>query len=279
MIPDSQFAELKRYLDREATRINDVRFIANDPVQFPRRFERLPDIEIAALLSATIAWGNRTMICNNCNKMLQLMDNAPLEFVTDGAFELLPDQLNIHRTFFGRNLKHMLRGLRTIYHKYGSLDAFAAAHHVADDETPSWRLVELVNGVLADANNGMGDSRCLPLNLRTTALKRVNMALRWLVRDDGIVDMGVWRSIPKSRLFIPLDVHVGDTARALGLIDRRANDRRTVVELTNVRLRPIRSRHRRKMSRRHRLNLATQPPALITPNVLILQRFVVSLRY
>ena len=211
MIPDSQFAELKRYLDREATRINDVRFIANDPVQFPRRFERLPDIEIAALLSATIAWGNRTMICNNCNKMLQLMDNAPLEFVTDGAFELLPDQLNIHRTFFGRNLKHMLRGLRTIYHKYGSLDAFAAAHHVADDETPSWRLVELVNGVLA-----------------------VNMALRWLVRDDGIVDMGVWRSIPKSRLFIPLDVHVGDTARALGLIDRRANDRRTVVELTNV---------------------------------------------
>ena len=86
MIPDSQFAELKRYLDREATRINDVRFIANDPVQFPRRFERLPDIEIAALLSATIAWGNRTMICNNCNKMLQLMDNAPLEFVTDGAF-------------------------------------------------------------------------------------------------------------------------------------------------------------------------------------------------
>ena len=120
MIPDSQFAELKRYLDREATRINDVRFIANDPVQFPRRFERLPDIEIAALLSATIAWGNRTMICNNCNKMLQLMDNAPLEFVTDGAFELLPDQLNIHRTFFGRNLKHMLRGLRTIYHKYGS---------------------------------------------------------------------------------------------------------------------------------------------------------------
>ena len=60
------------------------------------------------------------------------------------------------------------------------------------------------------------------------------MALRWLVRDDGIVDMGVWRSIPKSRLFIPLDVHVGDTARALGLIDRRANDRRTVVELTNV---------------------------------------------
>ena len=234
MIPDSQFTELKRYLDSEATRINDVRFIANDPVQFPRRFERLPDIEIAALLSATIAWGNRTMICNNCNKMLQLMDNAPLEFVTDGAFELLPDQLNIHRTFFGRNLKHMLRGLRTIYHKYGSLDAFAAAHHVADDETPSWRLVELVNGVLADANNGMGDSRCLPLNLRTTALKRVNMALRWLVRDDGIVDMGVWRSIPKSRLFIPLDVHVGDTARALGLIDRRANDRRTVVELTNV---------------------------------------------
>jgi uncharacterized protein (TIGR02757 family) len=65
-------------------------------------------------------------------------------------------------------------------------------------------------------------------------LKRINMALRWLVRDDGIVDMGVWQSIPKSKLYIPLDVHVGNTARDLGLITRKANDRKTVVELTGI---------------------------------------------
>jgi len=87
---------------------------------------------------------------------------------------------------------------------------------------------------MADANGGATDSRCLPTNLTNTALKRINMALRWLVRDDGIVDMGVWTAIKPSQLFIPLDVHGGNTARALGLIDRRANDKKTVLALTSL---------------------------------------------
>ena len=92
----------------------------------------------------------------------------------------------------------------------------------------------------SEANGGTTDSQCLPTQLRNTALKRINMALRWLVRDDGIVDMGVWTAIPKSKLFIPLDVHVGDTARSLGMVERRANDKRTVLELTAMlrRMRP-----------------------------------------
>ena len=83
-------------------------------------------------------------------------------------------------------------------------------------------------------NGGAADSRCLPVNLKNSALKRVNMALRWLVRDDGIVDMGIWKSIPKSKLFIPLDVHVGNTARNLGLLSRKSNDRKSVEELTDT---------------------------------------------
>ncbi len=227
-----EYEGLRRLLDTEATRINSTDFIAADPVQFPRRFSDLRNIEIVALLSATIAWGNRKMICRNCEKMLALMDNQPYDYVADGAYEQIPDNLNIHRTFFGRNFKHFLRGLRRIYRHYGSVNDFAAANAVATDATPAWRLVELMLGELSEANGGLSDSRCLPLQLKNTALKRVNMALRWLVRDDGIVDMGVWSAIRPSQLFIPLDVHVGDTARALGLIDRRANDRRAVLDLT-----------------------------------------------
>ncbi len=229
-----QLASLKQYLDREATAINSVDFINNDPVQFPRRFEALRDIEIAALLSATIAWGNRKMICNNCEKMLAIMGGEPAAFVDEAAYEDLPDDLNLHRTFFARNLKYMMRGLKSIYDKYPSLNHFAAAHHVGDSEEPAWRLVELMQQHMADANGGATDSRCLPTNLTNTALKRINMALRWLVRDDGIVDMGVWTAIKPSQLFIPLDVHVGNTARALGLIDRRANDKKTVLALTSL---------------------------------------------
>ncbi len=228
---DLSINEIKELLDREAARINHPDFIANDPVQFPRRFEKLQDIEIAALLSATIAWGNRKMICANCEKMLALMDYQPYNYVMDRGYEDLPD-MNIHRTFFAKNLRHYLRGLRAIYSQHGSLQAFARQAGVAADEFPSWKLVEALNKVLADANDGAADCRCLPGNLESTALKRINMALRWLVRNDGIVDMGVWDVISPSQLYIPLDVHVGNTARQLGLVSRRANDRRTTVELT-----------------------------------------------
>lgn len=228
--------DLRELLDSEAARINSKEFIADDPVQFPRRFSDLRDIEISALLTSSIAWGNRRMICRDCNRLLALMDNRPYEFMADGAYEELPDDDNIHRTFFNRHLKYYLRGLRRIYSRHGSLQEFGRAAGIADSAAPSWKLIEAVNAELAEANAPAADSatasRCLPQNLRTTALKRVNMALRWLVRNDGIVDLGVWDVITPAQLYIPLDVHVGDVSRELGLLTRKADDRRSVVELT-----------------------------------------------
>lgn len=218
----------------EARRVNRPEFIADDPVQFPRRFTDPRDIEIAALLSALIAWGNRKMICRDADRLLCNMGHAPYAYMMDEGYEDFPDDTNIHRTFFGRNFKHLMRGLRAIYLRYGSLDAFAGAMRVGDDEAPAWALAAGMNAMIKEANGGLTDSRGLPQNLATTALKRLNMALRWLVRDDGIVDMGIWSSIPKSKLYIPLDVHVGNTARDLGLITRKANDRKTTSELTSL---------------------------------------------
>lgn len=225
--------DIKYLLDTEAARINNVAFIDRDPVRFPRRFETLQDIEITAFLSALIAWGNRKMICNNIEKLLGLMDNDPYKYVMEKGYEDLNPSINIHRTFFASHLQHFLRGLRKIYKEYGSLEAFSNANNVGKESAPAWKLVELINLVLED-ENGASSSRCLPLNLKQSALKRVNMALRWLVRDDGIVDMGVWKSIPKNKLFIPLDVHVGNVSRELGLLTRKANDRKSVEELTSV---------------------------------------------
>ncbi|MCH4156014.1 MAG: TIGR02757 family protein [Muribaculaceae bacterium] len=227
------FNNLRDFLDREALRINNTDFIANDPVQFPRRFERLQDIELVSFLSAAIAWGNRKMICNDCEKMLRIMENQPYDYVMDEAYEQLPD-MNIHRTFFAHNFRYMLRGFHAIFSKYGSLHGFAQACHVGNGYAPSWTLVGEMQKIFSEVNGGDTDSQCLPTQLKNTALKRINMALRWLVRNDGIVDMGVWTEIKPSQLFIPLDVHVGDTARALGMITRHANDRRTVCELTAI---------------------------------------------
>lgn len=225
-------------LQQEALHINSPEFINLDPVQFPRMFSRLQDIEITSLVCSAIAWGNRKMICRSCHRILAFMDHDPYHYVMDGAYEDLPDG-NIHRTFFAANLRHFLRGLHYIYRRFDSIDDFASAHHIAHDPTPPWALARAINSALAQANGGCGDSRCLPLNLHTTALKRLNMALRWLVRRDGIVDLGVWKSITPAQLYIPLDVHVGNVARQLGLLNRRSNDRRAAIDLTDT-LRTIR---------------------------------------
>lgn len=225
--------DIKELLDFEAHRINNPSFIERDPVQFPRRFEKLQDIEIMSFLASMVAWGNRKMICNNIEKMLELMDHDPFNYVMDKGYEDLDPRLNIHRTFFASHFQYFLRGLRKIYKKYGSVEEMNFQHRVGESSAPAWKMVEIMNEILKE-ENGESQSRCLPLNLNQSALKRVNMALRWLVRDDGIVDMGVWKSIPKSKLYIPLDVHVGNVSRELGLLERKSNDRKSVEELTGV---------------------------------------------
>lgn len=226
--------DIKELLDSEAKRINNPDFIDKDPVQFPRRFSRLQDVETVALLSAIIAWGNRKMICRDAERMLSLMDNEPYKYVMEEGYEDLDPAMNLHRTFFGRHFQYFLRGMHRIYKDYGSLDSFSAHVKAGDDKAPSWKLVGEMQKIMSDVNDGTTCSQCLPVNLDQTALKRVNMALRWLVRDDGIVDMGVWKSIPKSKLFIPLDVHVGNVSRELGLLSRKANDRKSVEQLTSI---------------------------------------------
>ena len=224
--------KLAERLLAEARRINRPEFIGEDPVQFPRRFSIQPDIEVTALLIACISWGKRTMIRRDAERLLDLTDCQPYRFMMERAYEDVDPALNIHRTFFGRDLQWYLRALRGIYKKHGTLENFCRHIGAGDAETPSWVLAEaMLNEALA-ANDGATCAQCIPTNLRTTALKRLNMALRWLVRDDGIVDIGVWKCIPKSKLFIPLDVHAGNTARELGLLTRKANDRRSVELLT-----------------------------------------------
>lgn len=224
---------LKDALDEAALRINRPEFIAEDPVQFPRRFTRLADIETAALVSSMIAWGNRKMICRNCDRILSLMADDPAAFTLEGAYEAIPDEMNLHRTFFGRDLKYLLRGLRRIFREHGSLDAFTASLGVEGRKEAPWLAAAALRDLLQEENGGEADSRCIPRLTETSALKRFNMALRWLVRDDGIVDLGVWNSIRPAQLHIPLDVHVGRISRQLGLLERKSNDRKAVEELTS----------------------------------------------
>ena len=237
----SDYEPVKELLDVLADKYNTEAFVADDPVQFARRFGDQRDAEIASLLVSSIAWGKRSMILRNADNMLALLGNEPYRFVLEGDIDAIGEG-NIHRTFFGRHFRHYLRALRMVYSRYGSLEDFAAAIGAPASEFPAWTIAEGLNSLFAEVDAAYplgGPNRCIPATPDTSALKRLNMALRWLVRDDGIVDLGMWKALKPAQLFIPLDVHSGDTARALGLLERRQNDRRAVVELTD-RLREFR---------------------------------------
>ena len=219
-------ALLKKELDRWHRKICTPDFIIYDPVQFPRSFSKRIDIEIAAFLSATIAWGRRDLILRSAQKMFALMEGGPAAFVMSGNYKKLKEY-NIHRTFFEDDLKYFCRGFKSCYAKYGNLEKlFASAPSV-------WEGIALFREEMAAANNGCYSKHIADPGRKEagSACKRINLALRWLVRE-GPVDLRLWKSIKPAALFIPLDVHVARTARRLGLLERKSNDKKAVIALT-----------------------------------------------
>ena len=222
---------LKDYLDELVAKNNTEAFIKGDPVQFPHRYSDKRDIEIVAFLVATIAWGNRKMILNSSNKMLELMGKSPYDYVMSGGWEKLEDGKCVHRTFFNRDLKYYCRGLKAIYEIPRSLEDI-----FFNEEHDVWMGIQKFRDLMAEANGETSKhisnpSCCEPK--KGSACKRLHMALRWLVRKDGIVDLGIWNRLSPKDLMIPLDVHVARVSRDLGLIDRKSNDRTTVEMLTS----------------------------------------------
>jgi uncharacterized protein (TIGR02757 family) len=216
---------LKADLDRLCPENEKPEFILTDPVQFPLMYKTREDIEIAAFLSATIAWGNRAMIIRSCERMFSLMGTSPYAFVMSGNYAKLKDR-SIHRTFFESDLKYFCRGLKSCYTKYKS----PASLFMSSDNV--WDGMALFRETMAKGNKGVYTKHIADPS-SNSACKRLNLALRWLVRK-GPVDIGLWKNISPASLYIPLDLHVGRTARRLGLIDpaRKSNDKKAVFALT-----------------------------------------------
>lgn len=219
-------AALKKELERWRRKIERPEFIAADPVQFPRRYTNRADVEIAAFLAATIAWGRRDLILRSAERMFARMGKSPGVFVMAGDYRQLKTRC-IHRTFFERDLGYFCRGFNACYAKYGDLENLFVKGMAEGGSI--WDGIALFRSEMAAANGGRGTKHIA--NPEVSACKRINLALRWLVRP-GPVDLGIWKKIPAAALHIPLDVHVARTARTLGLLHRKSNDKKAVIELT-----------------------------------------------
>ena len=116
--------ELKEFLDSKVLQYNQPEFIETDPIQIPHHFSKKEDIEISGFLTATISWGNRKSILKNANNLMQLMDNAPYDFICNhNANDLETLQTFVHRTFNGKDLAYFISALKHIYNTHNGLEA------------------------------------------------------------------------------------------------------------------------------------------------------------
>lgn len=223
-------AELKEFLDEKVLLYNHPKFIESDPIQIPHQFSLKEDVEIAAFLTATISWGNRKMIINNSKRMMDLMGNSPYDFVmshTDAQLEQLDGF--VHRTFNSLDFETFIKGLHHIYTSHGGLEtAFAKNQHPLSMQESISEFKKL----FFEINHQQRTTKHVSDPMQGSAAKRINMFLRWMCRNDTAgVDFGLWKSISPAALSCPLDVHSGNVARKLGLLTRKQNDGKALLEL------------------------------------------------
>ncbi len=229
-----EITDIKDFLEEKYDEYNRPEFIQTDPVQIPHMFSNPCDIEIAGFFAAIISWGQRKTIIRNGLMLMKFMDNNPYDFIVNANEHDLKVFKNFkHRTFNSTDAVFFCKSLKNIYSKYGGLKMLFEKSYIKHGS--------LKNAII-DFRKTFFE---IPYPYRTSkhisdihkgsAAKRVNMFLRWMVRkDDRGVDFGIWKSIPQSLLYIPLDIHTGTVARKLGLLKRKQNDWEAVEQLTEV---------------------------------------------
>jgi uncharacterized protein (TIGR02757 family) len=222
---------LKEILDELHDRFNRIDFIINDPISIPHKFNRKEDIEISGFFSAILAWGQRSQIIKSAGFLMQLMDLAPYDFIRYAS----PGDLNrlekfYYRTFQSIDALFFVQALREIYLNGGLEELFTSAYRAKGEIKDG--IIELYKSFLSVPHLNRSMKHIARVESGSSA-KRLNLFLRWMVRNDNRgVDFGLWKDIPSSALYIPLDVHSGRTARTLGLLNRKQNDWKAVQELT-----------------------------------------------
>lgn len=207
-------AAIKDTLIGWAHEYNDPKYFQEDPIAFPtvfmRRYEAgeavQADVEISALLAAHLAWGRRAMIVRDCERMFDEMAWKPYDYVMNGEYR--DENVSLHRTIKWSEFASICERLRKLYSVRESLEGMTD--------------MEIRCSVF-----GQKEDRKAPN-------KKINMMRRWMVRDDGKVDLGLWKASDKKDLILPLDVHVYDQASALGLTSRRQKDIVTAMEITDA---------------------------------------------
>ncbi|MBP9103728.1 MAG: TIGR02757 family protein [Chitinophagaceae bacterium] len=221
---------LKDFLNKKVELYNQPTFIANDPICIPHLFAKKQDIEIAAFFAAIFAWGNRSTIIQKSKELMKLMDNAPYDFcLKHSVKELKSVSAFKHRTFNTTDLLYFIDFLKFHYSKHKSLETAFTIH----GETVEEMLTGFHHYFFSLEHVPDRTKKHIATPERKSSCKRLNMFLRWMVRQDNKgVDFGIWKKISPAELICPIDVHVARVAKRLNILTRKQTDWQAAVELT-----------------------------------------------
>lgn len=226
--------KLIAFLNEAVRRYNTVDFIADDPISVPHRFSKLQDREITGFWAATLAWGQRKTIIQSTNRLVELMDDAPYDFIVNHLEQDRTRFLDFkHRTFQATDTLWFLEFFQNYYRKNASLETAFSRHLQLGDTTTENALRGFHRDFFDHPFAPERTRKHVATPERGSTCKRLNMFLRWMVRHDAAgVDFGLWKNIRPAQLLIPLDIHVERVARRLGLLQRKQTDWLAMLELT-----------------------------------------------
>jgi uncharacterized protein (TIGR02757 family) len=231
-------ARIKQALERLYEKYNHRRLIEPDPLQFVYHFSEPADREIAGFLAAALAYGRVQQIEKSLGRLFALMGKSPYAFVRRFDAHARTQLRDFkHRFTTGEDLADLLELLQRVLEEFGSLEAYFARSYGSGDATVIPALSQFCDSLCAayarkhGGRVSSGLKYLLASPTRHSASKRLNLFLRWMVRDDD-VDTGLWTSVDKARLIVPVDVHVGRLCKILGFHDRKTISLAAAMEIT-----------------------------------------------
>lgn len=233
---EEEVLKLKPFLDEWVKRIEIPSYIDSDPVLFMHAFNDKADQMLAGFFAAIMAWGRRDIVIRKVQDLLDRMDNRPAEFIgnfsdRDAArFEGFK-----HRTFKPVDIKWIVKILRKTILRYESFEGFwTFCHQKAQKKEQPLMTIFHEEFFAQHPESPQRTRKHISNAAKKSSCKRLNLFLRWAIRNNSPVDLGLMNFMDSSHLMIPLDVHVARQARRLGLMSRRYNDWKAVKELTGI---------------------------------------------
>ena len=236
--PGERSAEIKDVLERLYEKYNHRRLVKPDPLQFLYRYSDRDDVEVVGLLASALAYGRVQQIEKSLSRLLDRIGESPSDFVRSFDAHKRARLKNFkHRFTAGDDIADLLELLRDVYDRFGSIEQFFTRGLDAGDANivPALtKFCDSLHAMHAQQHNGRlngGLKYLLASPARGSACKRLNLFLRWMVRNDD-VDPGPWSSVGKAKLIVPVDVHMGRLCKMLGLYDRKTVTLSAAVEIT-----------------------------------------------